>query len=184
MESQLLRFAAQTWALCAELCAFGQAHYTLLIDVSAMGCRVNCQRCAVRFNLAPTCNTSYAMCRLCNSAFPCTNEDVLHVLCFFEPQKTFSTEARKKGQQQQQQQPSSTSSSKHKKAWPSNVVSSTALTPGTPFMHDVCVSCCYYICARLANRKWQQVSSIYELGLLCVAAAAMAQLQAPVVLAH
>jgi 5'-3' exonuclease len=75
---------------------------------------------------------------------------------FLELQKTFSTEARKKGQQQQQP-----GSSKAKKARAANVVSSTALTPGTPFMHDVCVSCSYYICARLATRKWSQVSSVY-----------------------
>jgi 5'-3' exonuclease len=80
------------------------------------------------------------------------------LLCFNLPshlQKTFSVEARKKGQQQQSSSSSSSSSIGRKAR--SNVVSSTALTPGTPFMHDVCVSCCYYICARLANRKWQQV---------------------------
>ena len=37
------------------------------------------------------------------------------------------------------------------------VVSSTAVTPGTPFMHDVCVSCSNYICARLLQQRWRRV---------------------------
>jgi 5'-3' exonuclease len=37
------------------------------------------------------------------------------------------------------------------------VVSSTALTPGTHFMHDVCVSLSYFVCSKLQNQRWRQV---------------------------
>lgn len=36
--------------------------------------------------------------------------------------------------------------------------SSTALTPGTPFMHDVCVSVSHWVCAKLGQDKWRHVS--------------------------
>jgi 5'-3' exonuclease len=51
------------------------------------------------------------------------------------------------------------SSKKGKRPRQASVVSSTALTPGTPFMHDVCVSCSYYVCAKLASQRWQHVSA-------------------------
>lgn len=68
-------------------------------------------------------------------------------------QKTFTSEERKKGQQQQQQH------GKKGKRQRGKVVSSTALTPGTPFMHDICVSLTHWVCARLGSRKWQHVSA-------------------------
>eukprot|EP00878_Enallax_costatus_P009861 GHUV01010298.1.p1 GENE.GHUV01010298.1~~GHUV01010298.1.p1 ORF type:complete len:210 (+),score=59.01 GHUV01010298.1:183-812(+) len=65
--------------------------------------------------------------------------------------KSFTSEERKKERQH------NSSSSNNKKQKRSTVVSSTALTPGTPFMHDVAVSCSYFICSRLATAKWRQV---------------------------
>eukprot|EP00775_Hariotina_reticulata_P007327 gene7327-7539_t len=60
--------------------------------------------------------------------------------------KSFSTEQRKSGSQQQK-----------KKKRKQQVVSSTALTPGTPCMHDICVSVLYYVSCRLTNRRWQHL---------------------------
>ncbi len=39
-------------------------------------------------------------------------------------------------------------------------VSSTALTPGTRFMHDIAVSLAHYVCARLVQYKWREVGSL------------------------
>lgn len=50
---------------------------------------------------------------------------------------------------------SPTAASKRKK--PAPVVSSTALTPGTEFMHDVCVSLGYFVASRAGQAKWREV---------------------------
>eukprot|EP00879_Flechtneria_rotunda_P013207 GHRR01013792.1.p1 GENE.GHRR01013792.1~~GHRR01013792.1.p1 ORF type:complete len:221 (+),score=35.96 GHRR01013792.1:812-1474(+) len=81
---------------------------------------------------------------------PGTDDGLICPLQMSCMQKSFSTEERQK-----QHAHKHGSKKAHKAA---KVVSSTALTPGTPFMHDVCVSCSYYVCARLAQRKWQNVS--------------------------
>lgn len=67
------------------------------------------------------------------------------------PQKSLASEERKNGQ-------GSRAGSKKAPGKASQVVSSTALTPGTPFMHDVCVALSFYVCARLSQNKYKDVS--------------------------
>jgi hypothetical protein len=154
---------------CAEPYTADQAHRTLHFDGSATLQKQHAPLCGVFQTVAQHTTLPTPFCQGQMQGCMSMIQYALHVVCS-DMQKTFSIEARKKGQQQQQQP----SSSKHKKARAANVVSSTALTPGTPFMHDVCVSCSYYICARLATRKWQQVRSTYiYIGRLSVVAAAM-----------
>jgi 5'-3' exonuclease len=44
---------------------------------------------------------------------------------------------------------------------PGSFTSSTALTPGTPFMHDVCVSISHFVCAKLGQGRWSHVSVVF-----------------------
>lgn len=66
-------------------------------------------------------------------------------------QKSFVSEERKKGN-------GSGSQSSGNKRRSGSFTSSTALTPGTPFMHDVCVSISHFVCAKLGQDKWRHVS--------------------------
>jgi 5'-3' exonuclease len=80
-------------------------------------------------------------------------------------QKTFSSEERRKDTQGDAAAAAASKGSKAERKGrrrADKVVSSTALTPGTPFMHDVCVSCSYYICARLSQQRWQNVRTTAE----------------------
>jgi hypothetical protein len=63
-------------------------------------------------------------------------------------QKSFVSEERKKGNGKGSQRRSG------------SFTSSTALTPGTPFMHDVCVSISHFVCAKLGQDKWRHVSGV------------------------
>ena len=53
--------------------------------------------------------------------------------------------------------PASPTSAASKRARPAPVVSSTALTPGTEFMHDVAVSLSFFVANRAAQRRWAGV---------------------------
>jgi 5'-3' exonuclease len=67
-------------------------------------------------------------------------------------QKSFVSEERKKGNGNGSQHSSGN------KRRSGSFTSSTALTPGTPFMHDVCVSISHFVCAKLGQEKWRHVS--------------------------
>ena len=74
-------------------------------------------------------------------------------------QKSFTSEERKKAGGNSSSSQQSAGDGKRQYKRPSAFTSSTALTPGTPFMHDVCVSISHFVCAKLGQDKWRHVSA-------------------------